>query len=147
MDMPWSKILDIVAGMKCVEVYLDYSKFYEAFSKNLKLSIHEDSQNKTKLAELLHYHSTKSGDEKTNLKDYMTRMKEGQSDIYYITGESKKTVVNSSFLEKLRKKAYEVLYMVGAIDEDVVGQLREIESKKPVSATKGGLKHNCTLWA
>ncbi|KAH1235884.1 Heat shock protein 81-3 [Glycine max] len=107
----------------------DYNKFYEAFSKN-----------KSKLAELLRYHSTKSGDEMTSLKDYATRLKEGQNDIYYITGESKKAVENSPFLEKLKKKGYEVLYMVDAIDEYAVGQLKEFEGKKLFSATKEGLK-------
>ena len=90
----------------------DYKKFYEAFGKCLKLGVHEDSTNRTKIAELLRFHTSKSGDEQISLKEYVDRMKEGQNDIFYITGESVAAVSSSPFLETLRKKGIEVLYMV-----------------------------------
>merc|ERR1711959_580275 len=82
----------------------DYKKFYEQFGKYLKLGIHEDSTNRAKIAELLRYQTSKSGDESISLKEYVDRMKEGQNDIYYITGESVAQVSSSPFLENLRKK-------------------------------------------
>merc|ERR1712031_89348 len=117
----------------------DYKKFYEQFSKNLKLGIHEDSTNRAKLADLLRYQTSKSGDESISLKEYCDRMKEGQNDIYYITGESIVGVSSSPFIETLRKKGIEVLYMVDPIDEYCVQQLKEYDGKKLKSVTKEGL--------
>ena len=102
----------------------DYKKFYEQFGKCLKLCVHEDSTNRVKIAGLLRYQTSKSGDELISFKEYVDRMKEGQNDIYYITGESIVAVSSSPFLENVRKKGLEVLYMVDPIDEYGVQQLK-----------------------
>merc|ERR1711861_123809 len=141
-----NKILRVIKKnlvKKCLEMFTekkdDYKKFYEQFSKNLKLGIHEDSTNRAKLADLLRFQTSKSGDEMISLKEYCDRMKEGQTDIYYITGESIQGVSSSPFIETLRKKGIEVIYMVDPIDEYCVQQLKEYDSKKLKSVTKEGL--------
>merc|ERR1719245_663434 len=118
----------------------NFKKFYEQFGKNLKLGIHEDSTNRKKLAGFLRYNTSASGDETCSLSDYVSRMKENQKDIYYITGESLDTVKQSAFVETLKKRGLECVYMTEPIDEYVVQQLKEFDGKNLVSVTKEGLE-------
>ena len=145
-----SKILKVIRKnivKKCLEFFSElakdkenYKKFYEAFSKNLKLGIHEDSTNRQCLSELLRYHTSQSGDEMTSLSEYVSRLKETQKSIYYITGESKEQVANSAFVKRVRKRGFEVVYMMEPIDEYCVQQLKEFDGKSLVSVTKEGLE-------
>merc|ERR1712001_37740 len=118
----------------------NFKKFYEQFGKNLKLGIHEDSTNRKKLAGYLRFYTSASGDDFCSFADYVSRMKETQKDIYYITGESKEVVATSSFVERLKKRGLEVIYMTEPIDEYVVQQLKEFDGKNLVSVTKEGLE-------
>merc|ERR1712173_375064 len=118
----------------------NYKKFYEQFAKNIKLGMHEDTGNRKKLSGFLRYNTSASGDEMCSLADYVSRMKENQKDIYYITGESKDVVGSSSFVERLKKRGLEVIYMTEPIDEYVVQQLKEFDGKNLVSVTKEGLE-------
>merc|ERR1719492_13692 len=131
------KILDLIEEI--CEDKDNFKKFYEQFGKNLKLGIHEDSTNRKKLAGYLRFATSASGEEMCSLNDYVSRMKENQKDIYYITGETKEVVAASSFVEKLKKRGLEVVYMTEPIDEYVVQQLKEFDGKNLVSVTKEGL--------
>ena len=144
-----NKILKVIKKnliKKCMEMFAeiaenkeDYNKFYEQFCKNIKLGIHEDTANRTKLADLLRYQTSKSGEDFISFKEYCDRMKEGQKSIYYITGENKASIENSPFLETLKKKGIEVLFMTDPIDEYATQQLKEYDGKKLKNCTKEGL--------
>merc|ERR1711937_301501 len=145
-----NKILKVIRKnlvKKCMELMEElaedkdsWKKFYEQFGKNLKLGIHEDSTNRKKLSGYLRYHTSASGDEMCSLGDYVSRMKENQKDIYYITGENKEVVAQSAFVERLKKRGLEVIYMTEPIDEYVVQQMKEFDGKNLVSVTKEGLE-------
>jgi molecular chaperone HtpG len=145
-----NKILKVIRKnivKKCLELFEEltedkeqFKKFYDQFSKNLKLGIHEDSSNKTKLADLLRYHTSASGDEYCSFADYVSRMNENQKHIYFITGESRDQVSNSAFVERVKKRGFEVVYMIEPIDEYVIQQLKEYQGKQLVCVTKEGLE-------
>ena len=118
----------------------NFKKFYEQFSKNLKLGVHEDSTNRKKIADLIRYHTSASGEDQVSFKEYVSRMKENQKHIYYITGENRDQVSNSSFVERVKKRGLEVIFMTEPIDEYVVQQLKEYDGKQLVSVTKEGLE-------
>jgi len=145
-----NKILKVIRKnlvKKCMDLLEEISedkdswkKFYEQFAKNIKLGMHEDTTNRKKLSGFLRYHTSASGDEMCSLGDYVSRMKETQKDIYYITGENKEVVSQSAFVERLKKRGLEVVYMTEPIDEYVVQQMKEFDGKNLVSVTKEGLE-------
>ena len=121
-----------------------YKIFYEQYNKNIKLGIHEDKNNKIKLIELLRYKTTKNENEYISLNDYTNNMKDEQKFIYYITGESIESMKNSPFIEQLKKKDYEVIYMTDPIDEYVIQELKEYDNKQLKSCTKENLEFDCS---
>ena len=116
-----------------------YSQFYEQYSKNIKLGIHEDNNNKVRLSKLLRFKSSKSENEVISFDDYISNMNEEQKEIYYIIGESQEYVNNAPFLEKLKKKDIEVIYMTDPIDEYMMQQLTDYDGKKFVNICKSKL--------
>ena len=132
------KCLELISNIS--ENNENYAKFYEQFNKNIKLGIHEDNANRQKLASFLRYETSKSGSIYSSLDEYIERMENNQKGIYYITGESKKSIINSPFLEKLRKRNIEVIYMVDPLDEYITQQLKEYNNHKLICITKENLE-------
>jgi len=116
--------------------------FYEQYNKSIKLGIHEDSTNRNKLIPLLRYETSNSNGDQISLDDYVDNMKEEQSSIYYITAESVKSIIDSPFLERLKSKNYEVVFMCDPLDEYITQQVKDYKDKKLVCVTKENLEIN-----
>ncbi|KAF5739340.1 hypothetical protein HS088_TW12G00545 [Tripterygium wilfordii] len=117
-----------------------YTKFWNEFGKSIKLGIIEDATNRNRLAKLLRFESTKSDGKLTSLDQYISRMRQGQKDIFYITGTSKEQLEKSPFLERLKKKNYEVIFFTDPVDEYLMQYLMDYEDKKFQNVSKEGLK-------
>ncbi|KAJ6352081.1 hypothetical protein OIU76_001321 [Salix suchowensis] len=117
-----------------------YAKFWNEFGKSIKLGIIEDSVNRNRLAKLLRFETTKSDGKLTSLDQYISRMKSGQKDIFYITGPNKEQLEKSPFLERLKKKGYEVIYFTDPVDEYLMQYLMDYGDQKFQNVSKEGLK-------
>merc|ERR1719248_250760 len=117
-----------------------YTKFWKAFGKYIKMGLIEDAANRTRLAKLLRYATSKSGDKEISLEDYVANMKEDQKNIYYISGEDKDSLLKSPSVEKLLAKDIEIIFMTDSVDEYTVQHLTEFEGKRLINASREGLK-------
>ncbi|MEJ2062221.1 MAG: molecular chaperone HtpG, partial [Reinekea sp.] len=119
----------------------EYQAFWDEFGQVLKEGPAEDFANKEKIAKLLRFSTSNSGDSKqsVSLDDYFSRMKEGQDKIYYVCADSYQTAKNSPHLEVFRKKGIEVLLLSDRIDEWLMGYLQEYDGKQFVDVARGGL--------
>merc|ERR1719298_319600 len=117
-----------------------YTKFWKAFGKYIKMGLIEDAANRTRLAKLLRYATSKSGDKEISLEDYVANMKEDQKNIYYISGEDKESLLKSPSVEKLVSKDIEIIFMTDSVDEYTVQHLTEFEGKRLINASREGLK-------
>jgi molecular chaperone HtpG len=132
-----SKILDTLKNLKKNELE-KYETFYNEFGKILKEGIHLDFGKKEEIASLLLFESTNTEKGKyTDLETYVNNMKQEQKEIYYITGESRKELENSPYLEAFKEKGYEVLFMTDEIDDFIMGSLMEYKGKRLKSVIKG----------
>ncbi|MDR1274785.1 MAG: molecular chaperone HtpG [Candidatus Accumulibacter sp.] len=138
------RVLSLLEGMADSEDAAEkekYTRFWTEFGQVLKEGVGEDATNKDRIAKLLRFASTHADttDESVSLADYVSRMKEGQEKIYFVTAESFTAAKNSPHLEIFRKKGIEVLLLSERVDEWVVGYLTEFDGKSLQSVAKGGL--------
>merc|ERR1711935_115323 len=117
-----------------------YETFWKSFGKYIKMGLIEDAANRTRLAKLLRYATSKSGDKEISLEDYVSNMKEDQKNIYYISGEDKESLLKSPSVEKLLSKDIEIIFMTDSVDEYTVQHLTEYEGKRLINASREGLK-------
>merc|ERR1719465_154701 len=117
-----------------------YTKFWKAFGKYIKMGLIEDAANRTRLAKLLRYATSKSGDKEISLEDYVSNMKEDQKNIYYISGEDKESLLKSPSVEKLLSKDIEIIFTTDSVDEYTVQHLTEFEGERLINASREGLK-------
>lgn len=117
-----------------------YTKLWKEFGKALKMGVVEDAANRQRLAKLLRFSTSTSSGNLTSLEEYVGRMKPDQKNILFIAGQSKEEVENSPFLEKLKRKSYEVIYFIDALDEYVMTNMPEYDGLKFFDASKEDLK-------
>ena len=129
------KLFDLLKNMEQDK----YEKFWEEFGPVLKIGVHTDIENKTKIADLLRYKTTKSDGKWKSLQQYVEGMQPDQDQLYYISGENMSALINSPLLEQLKSKDFEVLLMTDPIDEWVAQALTEYDGKKLKNAEMGDL--------
>merc|ERR1711935_703771 len=117
-----------------------YETFWKSFGKYIKMGLIEDAANRTRLAKLLRYATSKSGEKEISLEDYVSNMKDDQKNIYYISGEDKESLLKSPSVEKLLSKDIEIIFMTDSVDEYTVQHLTEYEGKRLINASREGLK-------
>merc|ERR1719305_1062358 len=117
-----------------------YDTFWKSFGKYIKMGLIEDAANRTRLAKLLRYATSKSGDKEISLEEYVANMKDDQKNIYYISGEDKESLLKSPSVEKLLAKDIEIIFMTDSVDEYTVQHLTEFEGKRLINASREGLK-------
>merc|ERR1712066_339005 len=137
------KLLDSVDDMRDNDAE-KYETFWNAYGKYFKVGLVEDLDYKEELKRFVRFFSSKSGDKLTTIGEYITRMKEGQDKIYFVTGEGKKNAEIAPAMEKMKQKDLEVLYMVDPLDEICSQSITDYEGMKLVDINKAGLDFNKT---